>query len=88
MTAPTVAAALDKAAYRPGDVMTLTVTYGDPDRQTLTITVVVTDTTGATGQATTQAVIDQGTVTVTSTPPRAWTKVSDNGTIAVFTAPA
>jgi uncharacterized protein YfaS (alpha-2-macroglobulin family) len=88
MTAPTVAAALDKATYKPGDTMTLTVTYADPDRQTLTITTTVVDSTGNTAQATVAAVIDPATVAVTSTPPKAWTKVSDTGTVAVFTATA
>lgn len=88
MAAPTVTASLNKATYAPGEVMTLTVTYGDPDRQALTITITVTDSTSATGTATTQAVIDPGTVTVTSSPAKTWTKLSDSGSVAVFSATA
>jgi hypothetical protein len=88
MANPTVGASLDKASYAPGEKMTLTATYSDPDRQALTITVTVTDSTGATGTATAQTVIDQGTVTVASSPAKTWTKVSDTGQVAVFTATA
>jgi hypothetical protein len=50
--------------------------------------VTVADSQGNTGQATAQAVIDPGTVTVASSPAKTWTKVSDTGSVAVFTAVA
>jgi hypothetical protein len=88
MAAPTVTASLDKSGYAPGERMTLTVTYADADTATITVSVTATDSAGNTGAATAVAVIDQGTVSVTSSPARPWTKVSDNGTVAVFTATA
>lgn len=90
MPAPTVSASLNKATYTPGELMTLTVNYGDPDRQTLTITVTVEDTEAGTGPATATvtAVIDPLTVTVDDSSGRTWTKQSDTGTVAVYTATA
>lgn len=73
MANPTVSASLDKSAYAPGETMTLTVDHADTDRQTLNITITVTDSSGGTGTATAVAQIDQGTVTVASTPARTWT---------------
>lgn len=89
MANPTVTASFNKpAGYAPGELITLTVTYADADRATLAVTVTVTDSTGGTGTATSNVVIDQGTVAVTSSPARTWTKVSDSGTVAVFTTTA
>lgn len=88
MANPTVTASLNKTAYAPGETMTLTVNYADADRQSLAVTITVTDSSGNTGTATANAIIDQGTVVVTSSPARTWTKVSDSGTVAVFTATA
>lgn len=90
MPAPTVSASLNKQAYAPGETMTLTVDHADADRQSLSITITVTDSTGATGTANATAQIDQGTVTVVSSPARTWTPVPAQTTAgrAVFTATA
>ncbi|MCW3838937.1 hypothetical protein ONA70_02355 [Micromonospora yasonensis] len=89
MAAPTVTASLNASTYSPGDQMTLTVTYGDPDTKALTVTVVVTDSQGNSSAPTkATAVIDPLTVTLTDDSGRTWTKVSDTGTVAVYRAVA
>ncbi|MFG2059178.1 hypothetical protein ACGFI9_34690 [Micromonospora sp. NPDC048930] len=89
MAAPTVTASLNASTYAPGDQMTLTVSYGDPDTRTLTVTVVVTDAQGnSSAPAKVTAVIDPLTVTVTDNSGRTWTKVSDTGAVAVYRAVA
>lgn len=88
MAAPTVAASLDKTSYAPGEQMVLTVDHADTDRQTLTVTTTVTDTAGNIATATATAAVDQGTVTVASSPVRTWTLVQSSTGRAVFTAAA
>ncbi len=89
MANPTISSAsLNKASYMPGETMTLTVNYSDPDKQTLSIAIKVTDSGGNEANANTSAIIDPSTVTVTSVPTKTWTKVSDTGSVAVFTAVA
>jgi hypothetical protein len=88
MANPTVAVSTNKPKYAPGETITLTITYGDADRVSMEISVTVTDSQGNTGTATTSIVIDQGSVSVQSVPSRNWAKVSDSGTVAVFTAVA
>ncbi|MER5457686.1 hypothetical protein ABT008_23200 [Micromonospora sp. NPDC002389] len=89
MAAPTVTAALNASTYAPGAQMLLTVTYGDPDTKTLTVTVVVTDAQGnSSAPAKVTAVIDPLTITVTDASGRTWTRVSDNGSVAVYRAVA
>lgn len=89
MTSPTLSASLDKPTYPVGALMTLTVTYGDADRTAMSVTITVKDAEGNTSAPVTiPVVIDPLTLTVTSTPARVWTKVSDTGTVAVFTAVA
>lgn len=90
MANPTVSASLDKSSYSVGDKITLTVTYSDADNKTFNVTVVVTDSDGNTSAPVTLPVVlsDKVTVTVTDSDGRNWTKVSDNGSVAVFTATA
>lgn len=89
MAAPTLTAALDAAAYSPGATMTLTVNYTDPDTQTVTLTVTATDNAGnASAPVQVTAVIDPVTVAVSDDGNRTWTRQSDNGSVAVFTAVA
>jgi hypothetical protein len=88
MATPTVSASLNKATYVPGEVMTLTVTYGDADTKSVSVTITVKDSAGNTSApATVTAVIDPLTITVTDAA-RTWTKTSDNGSVATFTATA
>ncbi|TDC38838.1 hypothetical protein [Micromonospora sp. KC213] len=89
MAAPTVAASLNASTYSPGDPMTLTVTYGDPDTRPVTVTVVVTDSQGnRSAPASVTTIIDPLTVAVTDDSGRVWTKLSDNGSVAVYRAVA
>lgn len=89
MAAPQVTASLNKSAYTPGEQMTLTVTYGDPDTRPLTVSIVVTDSEGnASEQVSVSAVIDPLTVAVTDDSGRVWSRVSDSGSVAVFQATA
>ncbi|TDB76402.1 hypothetical protein [Micromonospora sp. KC723] len=89
MAAPTVTASLNASTYAPGDPMTLTVTYGDPDTRPVTVTVVVTDSLGnRSAPASVTAVIDPLTVAVTDDSGRTWTKLSDSGSVAVYRAVA
>ncbi|MEV0153945.1 hypothetical protein AB0H57_09425 [Micromonospora sp. NPDC050686] len=85
MAVPTASASLNATTYSPGEQMLLTVTYGDPDTQQVTVTVVVTDSKGnSSNPVKVSAVIDPLTVTVTDDSARAWTKVSDTGSVAVY----
>lgn len=89
MSAPSVSVALDKAAYAPGDLVTLTVSYSDADSAGTVVTVLVTDSNGETGAATTSIqVVDPLTVQVSDSGARTWALVSDDGATAVFTATA
>ena len=89
MASPTVAASLSKATYQPGEVMTLTVTYGDADTKAMTVSVVVTDSQGnASAPVNVSAVIDPLAIAVTDSSGRTWSRVSDSGSVAVYQATA
>jgi hypothetical protein len=89
MAAPTATASLNASTYSPGDQMTLTVTYGDADTKPVTVTIVVTDAQGnSSAPVKVTAVIDPLTVTVADDSGRTWTRVSDNGSVAVYRAVA
>ncbi|MFG3704047.1 hypothetical protein ACGF7U_04835 [Micromonospora sp. NPDC047670] len=89
MAAPTATASLNASTYSPGDQMTLTVTYGDTDTKPVTVTIVVTDAQGnSSAPVKVTAVIDPLTVTVTDSSGRTWTRLSDNGSVAVYRAVA
>ena len=88
MANPTVTASLNKSAYAIGEQMSLTVTYGDADQKTGTITVKVTDAEGnVSSPVTVSYLVDPLTIAVTDAG-KTWTKVSDTGSVAVFTATA
>lgn len=94
MAAPSITSiTFDKAAYNPGDTITATVNYvAGTSNVTQTFTGTATDSkTNQTGtlqvtftvvesDTTSVAVSDQGT--------RTWTKISDTGSVAKFTAVA
>ncbi|MEU7981892.1 hypothetical protein AB0B63_25600 [Micromonospora sp. NPDC049081] len=89
MAAPTVTASLDASTYSPGEPMTLTVGYADPDTRPVTVTIVLTDADGnSSAPVRVTAVIDPLGVEVADDSGRAWTKVSDTGTTAVYRAVA
>lgn len=90
MAAPTVSASLNKSSFTPGETMTLTVTYADPDSSGGTVTVVVTDEAGhASAPATVPYTIaDTVTVDVADSGSHTFQKVSDDGRTAVFSAVA
>ncbi|MFG1918645.1 hypothetical protein [Micromonospora sp. NPDC048898] len=89
MAAPTATATLTAPVYSPGDQMLLTVTYADADTKPLTVTIVVTDAQGnSSAPVKVTAVIDPLTLTVTDSSGRIWTRVSDNGAVAVYRAVA
>lgn len=87
----------DKASYNVGDTVTATVTYvpgQSVTANTQTFTGVATDSvTQAKGQLVVNFIVntlspDATVVTATDSAGRTWTKTSDTGTVAVFTAVA
>ena len=88
MANPTVTASLNKTSYVPGEQMTLTVSYGDVDNASFTVTITVEDSQGNAGGpvAVPYNISDAVGVTVVDDSGRAWTKISDSGSVAVFRA--
>lgn len=92
MTAPSITSiTFDKAQYLPGQPVNATVTYvPGTSGQEQTFNGTATDSaTGQTGSLSVQftlVVNDTTTVTVSDSGNRAWTKISDTGTVAVFQA--
>ena len=85
MALPTATVTLDKTTYTPGQLITATINYTAASLG-LTLNASVTDSNGnviATATATVGP-----SIVVTSSPTRTWTKVSDNGSVAVYTATA
>lgn len=99
VSAPSITSiSFNQPSYTPGQTIQATVTYvkgtsESPTTQTLTGTVTdtVTGQTGTLNQTFTvngATVSDITTPTVSDTGSRTWTKASDTGTVAVFTATA
>jgi hypothetical protein len=88
MAAPTASASLNKSAYTPGELITLTIDHSDVDRSTLTVSGTVTDSTGAVGNWSATAVIDAGTVAIVNSGGKTWTLQSATSSRSVFTATA
>ncbi|WP_373868372.1 hypothetical protein [Micromonospora yangpuensis] len=91
MALPIVTARLDKSRYTPGEPMLLTVVYGVAEGQPLTVTVVVTDQAGRRSAPTTVTPTFEPTtltVTVSDSAGRAWTRLSDDGSVTVHRAVA
>lgn len=97
MTTPTGPAApvvtADKTSYNPGDPITVTVDYTDPDNPgtTLTITATVTNADGSTAAGTLDVQVGGGAanplpVSVTDSFGDAWTQTTNEAGTAVFTS--
>lgn len=87
MAAPVATPSLNKAAYAPGEIMTLTVDHTDVDRQVMTVSVTVADAAGTLSNvATVTATIDQGTVNITNAGGKTWTLQTATLNKSVYTA--
>lgn len=93
-TAPVVSSiTFDQTSYATGEKMTVTVNYAagtSANTQTLTGTATDSKTT-QTGKLTVNFTVintDSTSIAVADSGSRVWTKVSDSGTVAVFTAVA
>lgn len=93
MANPNINAVLDKANYKVGETMVLTVDYSDADHwvRTDTVTVTGTDQDGNPAVVTVNTMVsssDQVLLTLVDSSGRVWTKQSDNGSRAIYTATA
>jgi hypothetical protein len=88
MAIPTVSASLDKGVYLLDETMTLTVTYGDEDTQTIKVSLVIEDSAGNLAEpVSVTAPIDPLFLTVQDEV-HVWRPVSDTGRVAVYQATA
>lgn len=90
MANPTLTGSLDHGGQYPtGATMTATLTYGDPDQKTGTVTFTITDAEGnRSAELSLPYLIDPLAITFTDTLGKTWAKVSDSGSVAVFTSTA
>lgn len=93
MANPTINATLDKASYNAGEQMTLTVQYADADNWQRVDTIVITgsDQAGNAVVATIETTInssDEVLLDIEDSAGRVWTKQSDDGSTATYTATA
>ena len=90
MANPSLTGVLDNnGVYLVGQVMTLTATYSDPDTRQGTVTLTATDSAGNAATVTLPyQVSDPVTLVLSDSEGRSFSKVSDDGSTAVFTAVA
>lgn len=88
MATPTATATLNKALYAPGETIILTIDHADADRVSFTVSGVVTDSNGNTGEFSASADVDKGDVTITQAGGLVWSVQSETRNRTVFTATA
>lgn len=83
-------ASMDKSSYADGETMVLTVSRSDPDSESYDLTITARNPASGAESApvTVTIAIDATELVFTDPTGRVWTKQSDNGTVAVFTAVA
>lgn len=89
MAAPVLSAVTDKPSYAPGELVTLTVTRSDPDSRLVSVSLLGTDSGGATTPITIGFdIADPVTLAMTDDGGLVWTLDSDDGTTTVYSATA
>lgn len=83
MATPTAVATFNKTNYAVGETMVLTITHTDADRQTITVSGTVTDSSGNVGNWSATATIDKGVVEVTNSGGKTWVGPQTGSTAAV-----